>query len=259
MPQDVTDNRVLWELNAEGMTAVFGPPINAHRVSVGLTTVDDVRDHVSTDRPWLASDPTLDPGQRAAELKVVQTGAWSAPDARPLPADLRAFLDAGPPPVHVGFGSIPLRAAGETARAAIEAIRAHGRRALVSRGWAELSLIDDGDDCFAVDEVNQQALFGKIAAVIHHGGAGTTTAASRAGAPQVVVPQIGDQPYWARRVAELGIGTAHDGPTVTVESLSEALVIALAPQVRACAATVAGSIRADGATVAARLLLEDTG
>ena len=62
-----------------------------------------------------------------------------------------------------------------------------------------------------------------VAAVVHHGGAGTTTTAARAGAPQVVVPQAADQPYWAGRVADLGIGVAHDGPTPTFESLSAAL------------------------------------
>jgi vancomycin aglycone glucosyltransferase len=139
---------------------------------------------------------------------------------------------------------------------AIEAIRAQGRRALVFRGWADLALTDARNDCFEVGEVNQQALFGRVAAVVHHGGAGTTTTAARAGAPQVVVPQIADQPYWAGRVAELGIGAAHDGPDPTTESLSAALRTALTPQTRARATAVAGTIRADGATVAATLLID---
>ena len=92
---------------------------------------------------------------------------------------------------------------------------------------------------------------------MHHGGAGTTTTAARAGAPQVVVPQIADQPYWAGRVADLGIGAAHDGPTPTVESLSAALETALTPETRARATAVAGMIRTDGATVAARLLIDE--
>jgi vancomycin aglycone glucosyltransferase len=71
-----------------------------------------------------------------------------------------------------------------------------------------------------------------------------------------VVPQIGDQPYWAGRVAELGIGVAHDGPTPTTESLSAALETALTPETRARATDVAGTIRTDGATVAATLLLD---
>lgn len=158
--------------------------------------------------------------------------------------------------MYVGFGSMPMRTSTDVARVAIEAVRAQGRRALLAHGWADLALIDDQDDCFVVGEVNQQALFGRVAAVVHHGGAGTTTTATRAGAPQVVVPQATDQPYWAGRVAELGIGAAHDGPTPTAESLSAALRTALTPGTRARARAVAGTVRADGTTVAARLLLD---
>jgi vancomycin aglycone glucosyltransferase len=254
LPPDVTDNRVLNDLDIQSYNALFGEALNTHRASIGLPPVDNVRDHVITDHPWLAADPILGPWQEPPDLDVVQTGAWILPDERPLPAELEAFLDAGTPPVYVGFGS--MRAPKDVARVAIEAIRAQGRRALVARGWADLALIDDRDDYFAVGEVNQQALFGRVAAVVHHGGAGTTTTAARAGAPQVVVPQMADQPYFAGRVAELGIGTAHDGPTPTTESLSAALRTTLTPETRARATAVAGTIRTDGATVAAKLLLD---
>ena len=110
-------------------------------------------------------------------------------------------------------------------------------------------LIDDQGDCLAIGEVNQQELFGRVAVVVHHGGAGTTTTAARAGAPQVVVPQAGDQTYWAGRVADLGIGAAHEGPTPTTESLSTALRTALNPETRAQASAVARWIETDGATV----------
>jgi vancomycin aglycone glucosyltransferase len=253
-PPGETDNRVLWDIDAERVQALYGAPLNAHRSALGLPPVDNVRDHVHTDRPWLAADPTLAPWPGSPDLDVVQTGAWILFDDRPLPADLVAFLDAGAPPVYVGFSSV--RAPEDVARVAIEAIRAHGRRALVSRGWADLALIDDRDDCFVVGEVNHQALFGQVAAVVHHGGAGTTTTAARAGAPQVVVPQIADQPYWAGRVAQLGIGVGHDGPTPTTESLSAALQAALSPETRARATAIAGAIRTDGAMVAAKLLLD---
>ncbi|WP_248966223.1 glycosyltransferase [Sphaerisporangium perillae] len=255
-PPDVTDNRVLWDLDAQSINALFGEALNTNRASIGLPPVDNVRDYVIGDQPWLATDPTLDPWQETTDLDVVQTGAWILPDLRPLPAELVAFLDAGAPPVYVGFGSMPMRASKDVAQVAIEAIRAQGRRALVARGWADLALIDDRDDCSVVGEVNQQALFGRVAAVVHHGGAGTTTTAARAGAPQVVVPQAADQPYWAGRVAELGIGAAHDGPAPTFESLSAALKAALTPETRARARAMAGTIRTDGATVAATLLLD---
>lgn len=186
-------------------------------------------------------------------------GAWFLPDERPLPQELEAFLDAGAPPVYVGFGSMALHLSKDLARVAIEAVRGYGRRVLLARGWAGLAPVDDRDDCFVVGEVNHQALFARVAAVMHHGGAGTTTAAARAGAPQVVVPQIADQPSWAARVAELGIGAAHDGPTPTVESLSAALDTALASGTRARANAVAGTIRTDGTSVAAKMLFEAAG
>ncbi|GAA1880806.1 glycosyltransferase [Streptantibioticus ferralitis] len=255
-PPEVTDNRMLWDLDAKSINALFGEALNTHRASIGLPPVDNVRDYVIGDQPWLATDPTLDPWQETADLDIVHTGAWILPDERPLPDELVAFLDAGTPPVYVGFGSMPMRASTYVAQVAIEAIRAQGRRALVARGWADLALIDDRDDCFVVGEVNQQALFARVAAVVHHGGAGTTTTATRAGTPQVVVPQAADQPYWAGRVADLGIGTAHDGPTPTSESLSAALRTALTPETRARATAVAGTIRTDGTTVAAEMLLD---
>ena len=217
LPADVTDNRVLWDLDVENMNALFGKAFND------------------------------------------QTGAWILPDERPLPGELVEFLDAGEPPVYVGFGSMPLWGAEGVDKAAIEAVRAHGRRVVLSRGWADLALIDDLDDCLVIGEVNQQALFARVAAVVHHGGSGTTTAAARAGVPQVVVPQVVDQPYTAARVAELGIGAAHDGPRPTTESLSAALEVALDPLTRERVSALAGEIRADGTTVAANLLLEAKG
>ncbi|MCC5580928.1 glycosyltransferase family 1 protein [Microtetraspora sp. AC03309] len=255
-PEGETDNRVLWEQDAQRVNALYGEALNSHRTAIGLPPVDDVRDYVFADRPWLAADAMLCPSQGMTDLDIVQTGAWILSDDRPLPEGLEAFLEAGAPPVYVGLGSMAAYAPKDIARVAIEAIRAQGRRVLLARGWAGLAPIDDAEDCFVVGEVNQQALFGRVAAVVHHGGAGTTTTASRAGAPQVVVPQIADQPYWAGRVADLGIGVAHEGPTPTFESLSAALRTALTPETRARATAVAGTIRTDGATVAAKLLLD---
>ena len=150
------------------------------------------------------------------------------------------FLDAGEQPVYVGFGSMRTVDA-DSARAAIEAIRAQDRRVLVGRGWAGLAPIDDQDDCLRRSgRSTSRSCSRRVAAVVHHGGAGTTTTAARAGAPQVVVPQGGDQTYWAGRVAELGIGVAHDGPDahcpVPVGSRSGPV---LTPETRARATAVA--------------------
>jgi vancomycin aglycone glucosyltransferase len=258
-PQDETDIRTLWKQDAQRVQDLYGPAVNSHRAAIGLPPVDNVRDYVFTEQPWLAADPLLCPSQGLTDLDVVQTGAWVLPDDRPLPDGLAAFLDAGEPPVYVGFGSMAAYTAKDLARVAIEAVRAQGRRVLLARGWAGLAPVDDAEDCFVVGEVNQQALFRRVAAVVHHGGAGTTTTAARAGVPQVVVPHIADQPYWASRVAALGIGVAHEGAVPTVGSLSAALGTALTSETRARARVASDTIRADGATTAAKMLIDAAG
>ena len=256
-PASETDNRVLWNQDADRVDALYAAPLNRHRAAIGLPPVDNVRDYVVTDRPWLAADPVLAPWKDLTDLDIVQTGAWILPDERPLQNELEAFLDAGEPPVYVGFGSMTMRSSNDLGRVAVEAARAHGRRVVLSRGWADLAMPNDREDFLIVGDVNHQALFRRVAAVVHHGGAGTTTTAALAGAPQVVVPQIVDQPHWARRVAELGIGAAHDGPVPTPESLASALGTAMSSETRARAIAVSAEIRTDGAAIAARRLLDE--
>jgi len=255
-PHDETDNRVLWRQDAERVNALYLEPLNKGRAAIGLPPVADVREHVITNQPWLAADPVLAPWKDLTDLDIVQTGAWILPDDRPLPTELQAFLDAGEPPVYVGFGSMAMRTSTDLGRVVIEATRAQGRRVVLGRGWADLASIDDLDDCLVVGDVNHQALFPRVSAVVHHGGAGTTTTAALAGTPQVIVPQIVDQPHWARRVVELGIGAAHDGPVPTSASLAASLGSALAHETRERAAAVATQVQTDGAMVAARRLLD---
>ena len=126
----------------------------------------------------------------------------------------------------------------------------------MSRGWAGLTLPDNEPDCLSVEEVNLQALFKRVAAVVHHGGAGTTTVAAQAGAPQVIVPQMYDQHYWASRVRHLGIGTAHAPGAPTADSVAEALSHTIRPDIAARAhAPSAALMRTDGAEIAARRLI----
>lgn len=253
-PNQANDNRELWELDAKRWRDTWGPALNAHRAAAGLAPVRDLRGHVLTDRPWLAADPTLGPWPGPNHPIVVQTGAWILPDERPLPPELAAFLDAGEPAVYFGLGS--MAAPGEdVGEVIVAAARALGRRVIVSRGWADLPSPDDGTDHISIGEANHQALFGRVAAVVHHGGAGTTTTVARAGTPHVVIPQAYDQHYWARRVERLGIGVTHRGRVPTVDSLVAALGRALEPGVAARAKAVATAIRTDGTRTAARALI----
>ncbi|WP_030791635.1 glycosyltransferase [Streptomyces sp. NRRL S-920] len=250
LPPGVTDNQALWDRDAEIADTMFGEMLNSRRDAAGLPPVTGVRDYAFSEQPWLATDPVLSPW-RPTGLDVVQTGAWVRADERPLPDDLVGFLEDGAPPVYVGFGSTPLSDPKAVSRAAIDAVRAQGRRVVLSRGWGGLAPVDGVGDCFVVGEVNQRELFRRVAAVVHHGSAGTTTVAALAGVPQVVVPQGADQPYWADRVADLGIGAA----SPAFDSLSVALGAALSAGTRSRATAVAGTVRADGAAVAAGRLL----
>ena len=250
----MADYRELWAQDARRWNDMWGAALNSHRASAGLAPVSDVRSYILTDQPWLAADPILAPWPDPADQAVFQTGAWILPDERPLSPELETFLETGEPPVYFGFGS--MRAPQDLGQVMIQTARALGRRAIVSRGWADLSLpVDDEPDRLAIGEVNQQALFRRVAAVVHHGGSGTTTAAALAGAPQVVIPQLYDQHYWAQRIHHLGIGTAHAPGTPTADSLTSALEHTLQPDVAARAHSIATAVRTDGAQVAAQRLI----
>ena len=226
--------------------------VNHNRGKLGLAPIADVLDYTLTDHTWLAADAALAPVPTTPGRTIFQTGAWVLVDRTPLPAEVEAFLDSGDSPVFVGFGSMP--AAGDVSRPLIGAARAVSRRILLSKGWAGLEPIDDAADCFALGDVSHEMLLPRVAAVVHHGGAGTTAAAARAGIPQVVAPMFGDQFYWASRVVHLGIGTTTSHLAMTEESLAGALQQTLNPAVAARARDFAAQVGADGATVAAREL-----
>lgn len=136
------------------------------------------------------------------------TGYWfldRSPAWHP-PADLEAFLAAGPPPVYIGFGSMRARDPERTARVALEALRRTGQRGVLLTGWGGLRPEEVPEDIFVVDSVPHDWLFPRVAAVVHHGGAGTTAAGLRAGRPTVVVPFLADQFFWGERVEALGVG-----------------------------------------------------
>jgi vancomycin aglycone glucosyltransferase len=226
--------------------------INLNRGRLGMDPIDDVLDYVLTDHTWLAADATLAPMPVTPGRKVFQTGTWVLADRTPLPADLEAFVESGGPPIFAGFGSMP--AASDATRGLIGAARAVGRRIIVSRGWADLDLIDDAPDCIAINDVSDDVLFPRVAAVVHHGGAGTTAAAARAGAPQVITPMFGDQFYWASRIVALGVGASTPHSTMTEESLTGALREVLDAAVVNRARRLASQVSWDGGEIAARRL-----
>jgi vancomycin aglycone glucosyltransferase len=248
-------NRLLWVREERRWNFLFRATLNEERANLGLAPIASVQRHILSERPWLAADPTLAPGDSNGGMDIRQTGAWFLADPSPLPDSLERFLAAGPPPVYFGFGS--MRAGEETSRMLIESARALGLRAIISQGWGDLGLIDAGVDCIGIGDVDHEKLFPRVAAVVHHGGAGTTSAAARAGTAQVVVPHIYDQFYWAHRVRELGVGVS--GPSrdrLSVGAMVSALRECAGVETRALAQALATRIELRGASLAARQLVQ---
>ncbi|MCP9976116.1 glycosyltransferase [Streptomyces somaliensis] len=171
---------------------------------------------------------------------------WPHETGRGLPGELEAFLAAGPAPVFVGLGSATVPDPGRVGRQVVAALRAAGLRGVVQRGWAGLA--PDGDDVLTIGEVPHSLLFPRMAAVVHHAGAGTTAAALRAGVPSVPVPVQFDAAFWASRLVALGTAPgAVPLRRLTAGTLADALR----------RATADGSHRVRARALAARLAEED--
>ena len=154
------------------------------------------------------------------------TGYWFLDDTEEWspPPGLEAFLEDGDPPVAIGFGSMTTRDPAAATRLLLDGIAASGRRAVLLSGWAGLGGSDLPSSVFVVDAAPHAWLFPRMAAAVHHGGAGTTAAAVRAGIPQLICPHLGDQPYWGRRMQELGVAPKPVlKPRLTAAKLAKAI------------------------------------
>ncbi|NUR38466.1 MAG: glycosyltransferase family 1 protein [Streptomyces sp.] len=186
-------------------------------------------------------------------LDVVGTWWPYVDEARRLPAELEDFLAAGPRPVFIGFGSMAAGQGERLSELAVRALRRAGLRGILQTGAAGLAA--DGDDVLTIGDVPHELLFPRVAAVVHHAGAGTSAAALRAGVPAVPVPVTADQPFWAGRLAALG---AAPGPipfrSLTAETLAEALGRVVRGQTYSRAAASAARLMAaeDGADTAVK-------
>lgn len=154
------------------------------------------------------------------------TGYWflDPPADWTPPPDLLNFLQAGSPPVYVGFGSMGNRDPAETTDLVLQALSKTGQRAILLTGWGGMQKTDLPASVFMVDSIPHAWLLPRVAAVVHHGGAGTTAAGLRAGVPSIVIPFLGDQPFWGRRVHNLGVGPAPiPRSKLTVDRLAQAI------------------------------------
>ena len=195
-----------WRLIRWGYNQSSRKQVNAHRAALGMVLLADIYSHVLTERPLLACDEALWPVTSDATPAPVQVGYLTSPDERSLPRRLEVFLDRGDPPVYVGFGSTGEVDADATTRLIVEALRIAGRRGVILHGVGGLAHGSLPEGIIAVGDCDHTKLFPRMAAVVHHGGAGTTATASRAGVPQVVVSHLNEQYGWGWQTHRLGIG-----------------------------------------------------
>jgi sterol 3beta-glucosyltransferase len=178
------------------------------------------------------------------------------------PRELEAFLDAGDPPVYVGFGSMTGRRPEQLADIVLEALAESGQRGLLLTGWGGMRAMNAPDRVLVIDAAPHNWLFPRMAAVVHHGGAGTTAEGLRAGAPSVIVPFMVDQPFWGRRVKALGAGPEPvPMKKLTAGRLAGAIQAAVTqPEIKRAAARLGEAIRAeDGVGSAVRAVRERLG
>jgi UDP:flavonoid glycosyltransferase YjiC (YdhE family) len=211
--------------------------------------------------PWLFGfSPQVLPKPPDWEDNHHVTGYWFL-DTRPSwqpSVELMHFLESGPPPVYVGFGSMYGKDPERHTRLALRALELTGQRGVLLTGWGGVACLDTSASVNYVSDVPHSWLFPRMAAVVHHGGAGTTAAGLRAGVPSIITPFLFDQYAWADRVVKLGVGPRiTDSKRLTAEKLAQAITTAVNDSaLRARAAALGGRIRAENGVARAVEVVE---
>jgi len=270
-PGDLSDwgpmvNRLLWRIAGWALDRTFLPPANRLREREGLAPIQRTVDSWYAETLNLvAISPVLRPPSRDWAPRHSVCGFLDLPDAGrfdPLPADVEAFLAAGPAPVFVGFGSLTPKDEShveETLGTVEAAVRRAGCRAIV-QGLRAPGL--EGETMLNVGRLPHAEVFRRCAAIVHHAGAGTTQTALSAGVPSVCVPHIADQFYWGRRLHELGVAAAPlKRSRLNAGRLSDRIRTAIADaDLRERSAELGAAIGEENAAdAAARLLEQATG
>lgn len=224
-------NRLLWRLNDALFARLLLPILNEERARLGRPAVRDFYAHCIGTGVIVAADEALAPLPPDLGIPIIRCGAPHLPARGALDPRIDAFLAAGPPPVYCGFGSMPDPRPARTAAMLIAAAQAAGARLILSRGWARLDAGQVPEGALVIDGAPHDLLFPRVAAVVHHGGAGTTASAARAGVPQVIIPHLLDQHYWGARLHAFGAAPPPLRRTrLSTGRLSAALRAALTPE-----------------------------
>ena len=253
-------NSLAWKAQYALITQAMRPAVKRIESKAGARIVSHPVTAWLGTHPIVASDPILGKIPDDARLPTIQTGFHEYEREASLPPDLEEFLDKGPPPVYVGFGSMMNDSPRDMTALVVGAARGAGQRLVVAAGWAGLGADNPGPDCYFTDNrLAHKRLFPRVATAVHHGGCGTVSTAARAGIPQVIVPHIADQFYWAHQVAEVGIGPRGvPRSRLSVERLQAAIHAAVSePRFMARATQVKNALSVtDGVSLTAKAIVE---
>lgn len=198
-------NSLLWSGNMFVMGKTIGKTLNKIRLANGLNRIKRATDHVERERVVIAVSPELGIIPPDNSDVGLQIDYFFDPDEGDLSTEINDFLKSGDAPVYFGFGSMTDGHPEKTLDTIFKSVKELGIRAIISKGWANYSHNDIPEGIFFAGEEPHGKLFPKMKAIIHHGGAGTTSSASRAGIPQITIPHVLDQYYWTSRITSLGI------------------------------------------------------
>lgn len=200
-------NRLTWQLTALGDRVYLDRLVGAHRKKLALEPTRNVWRHMMGADTIVASDRAISGIPDKSDIPFpVQTGYMHLEQPAPPMPGLDRFLSQGPPPIYAGFGSMPPRDQIGIIDRVVAAARCAGQRLVIGRFWETFPRRPDSGDIFYINKYPHLHLFPRMAAVIHHGGAGTTAVSARSGTPQIVVPHILDQYYWGEQVYRAALG-----------------------------------------------------
>ena len=200
-------NRMTWRIAAILDQFNLTRLINNHRRQLGLKLIPDAWRHIMGQHVLVASDSVISKiPPDIVDQTFTQTGYMHLNQPDQHLAELDTFLEAGSPPLYAGFGSMPIRDQIRNVSVIVEAVRLSGQRAVISKFWDEPTEFSNSDDIFFITKYPHLKLFPHMAAVIHHGGAGTTASSAVSGVPQIIVPHILDQYYWGHQIYQSKLG-----------------------------------------------------
>jgi len=199
-------NRLTWNVARNMDRLNFTALLNKERRHLNLPPIKDIWGHIIGEHVMVASDPVIAKVPPDVGLDYIQTGYLHLKTDQKLSGRLEAFLAAGPAPIYFGFGSMSTREQETLVALILKSLKLTGQRGILNGFRFDRTCFADSANFIFTDEAPHSLLFGRLDAVVHHGGSGTTAAAALAGRPQIIVPHILDQFFWGERIYRRGLG-----------------------------------------------------